>query len=78
MKICGIYIIECILPGKWLGAKYIGQSIDILDRNKNHFYELKGNRKDLINVNSLTQMDIHMNVKIYQNLPERIIYNKHY
>ena len=41
-KICGIYCFEVIIPNKWLGGKYIGQSIDIYDRKQSHEYELKG------------------------------------
>ena len=35
-KICGIYMWEIILPGKWFGGKYIGQTVDIHRRKKSH------------------------------------------
>ena len=39
-EICGIYCIENLDNGK----KYVGQSINIKDRIRNHRYTLKGNK----------------------------------
>lgn len=36
-KICGIYCIENLVNNK----KYIGQSVDIINRKQNHFSKLK-------------------------------------
>lgn len=38
--LCGIYMWEVILPGKWFGGKYIGQSIDIYTRKRGHELDL--------------------------------------
>lgn len=43
-SICGIYMWEVVLPGKWFGGKYIGQSKDILKRKYEHTNALKNNQ----------------------------------